>query len=77
MSQCKTDYFEFRQRETGRAHDLLANQGAAAWCAEIGKHHLFSLARVCIASEDKKRQFCELHKVVSNCGLNGIRNSFV
>ena len=40
-----------------------------------GKYHLFGLARVNLASEDKERQLCELHKVVSTCGPNGIRNS--
>jgi len=33
---------------------------------------MFGLARVCVASEDKKRQLCELHKVVSTYGPDGI-----
>jgi hypothetical protein len=45
----------------------------ASLCAEAGKYHLFGLARVCIASEDKKRQLCKLDKVVLTCGLDGIR----
>jgi hypothetical protein len=49
-------------------------QCALALCTEVGKHRLFGLARVCIASEDKKRQDCELHKAVSPCHLDAIRN---
>ena len=53
----------------------LASQCVAALCAEVGRYHLFGLAHVCIASEDKKRQLCELHKVVSTFGPDRIRNS--
>lgn len=53
----------------------LVSQGAASLCAEAGKYRLFSLARACIASEDKKRQLCKLHKVVSTYGPDGIQNS--
>jgi len=52
----------------------LASQGVAALCAEAGKYHLFGLARVYVASEDKKSQLCELHKVGSTCGPDAIRN---
>ena len=45
----------------------LAGQCEAALCAKAGKYHLFGSARVCIASGDKERQFCELHKVVATC----------
>ena len=36
---------------------------------------MFGLARVCAAARDKKRQVCELQKVVSTCGADEIRNS--
>lgn len=52
-----------------------ASQCATALYGEAGKYHLFGLVRVCIDSGDKKRQPFELHKVVSTCGPDGIRNS--
>jgi hypothetical protein len=45
----------------------LASPCAAALCAEVGKRHRFCVARICKASQEKKRQLCELHKVVSTC----------
>jgi hypothetical protein len=36
---------------------------------------MFGLAHVCVAARDKKRQVCELQKVVSTCGADEIRNS--
>jgi hypothetical protein len=50
-------------------------QCVAALRAEVGKEHLFGLARVCVASEDKKRQLGELYKVVSTCYPDGIGNT--
>ena len=40
---------------------------------EAGEYHRFGLLRVCIDPEDKKRELCELHKVLSTPGLDGFR----
>jgi hypothetical protein len=52
----------------------LVSQYEAALCAETGKEHIFGLAPVSRASEDKK-QLCELQKVVSTCGHDEMKNS--
>jgi hypothetical protein len=53
----------------------LASQGAEVLYAEAGKYPLFGLVHTCITLEDKERQLCEPHKVVTTCGPFRIRNS--
>ena len=59
---------EVRQSPVRVSLSHLASQHEAALCAAAGKSYLFGLVRICRASEDKKRQLCELNNVVANRG---------
>lgn len=50
-------------------------RGSIVRCAEAGKYDLVGLVHVSIASEDKKRQLCELHKAATTPGLTGFESA--
>ena len=72
-TRTSVNWVKWRQSQVWASLNHLTSQYEAALGAEAGKCHLFGLARVCRAAENKKRQLRKLHKVVLTCGPDGIR----